>query len=195
MTGKTHIAIGIAATLTLSMDQPVKNQILLIGAAALGSLIPDLDHPKAKLNQKLLLFKNSFFKTMFYLFFSGLFLYIYYIKDLRHFLFLGIGSLFISVSTHRGFTHSIIGFLSFSFLTKLITSEYNLDFLANGFIIGYLLHLLADFLTYKGIKLFYPLDINVSSPIVIKVNSSFEKLIFIVLSFYSFTLLFKTIVL
>lgn len=195
MTGKTHIAIGVTAALIISAKQPIESQILLMTTAAIGSLLPDLDHPKAKLNQKLLLFKNSLYKTIFYSILGGLFLYIYYIKDIKYFLFLGIGSLLISVSSHRGFTHSILGFLSYSFLIKLIAKEYNLVNVDTGFIIGYLLHLVADFFTYKGIKLFYPLNINVSSPITIKTNNSFENLIFILLALYSFNLLFKSIVL
>ncbi|NMB27491.1 MAG: metal-dependent hydrolase, partial [Tissierellia bacterium] len=47
MTGKTHVAIGIAAGLTISFGQRVENQLILVLASALGSLIPDLDHPKA----------------------------------------------------------------------------------------------------------------------------------------------------
>lgn len=195
MTGKTHMAIGVAATLATSTNQPVKNQLLLIGAAAVGSLLPDLDHPQAKLNQKLLLFNNNFFKTLFYLVLSGVFLYIYKLKGINYFLFLAIGSILISVSSHRGFTHSIIGFLSFWFLIKVISKEYNLQYIHNGFIIGYFMHLVADFFTPRGIKLFFPFNESISSPISIKINKGSENLILIILSLYAFTLVFKTMLL
>ena len=65
MTGKTHMAIGVAAGLTVSVQQPLQNQIMIVLASVLGSLIPDLDHPKSKLNQKLLLLKISFIEYYF----------------------------------------------------------------------------------------------------------------------------------
>ncbi len=52
MTGQTHVAIGIATALTLSMDQPIENKLIMILGSTIGSLTPDLDHPKGKLNQK-----------------------------------------------------------------------------------------------------------------------------------------------
>lgn len=78
MTGKTHMAIGIVAGLTASADQPLENQLVLVMASVLGSLLPDLDHPKAKLNQKLLIFKNKFYRVLFYLSFAAGFTYLFF---------------------------------------------------------------------------------------------------------------------
>lgn len=193
MTGKTHVAIGIAAALTITQNQPLKNQIIMVAATGLSSLFPDLDHPKSKLNQKILLFKNKFFKTLFYLALGGLFVYAYLSTDIKTLLFFGIASALIGISIHRGFTHSLLGLLSYSFLVKFIAREYNMEFIYTGFILGYFLHLIADFFTSQGIKLFYPIKKNISAPIVIKTNNSVEKLMFTILSLYSLILVLKNL--
>lgn len=189
MTGKTHIAIGVTVGLILSAGQPVENQIALVLSAALGSLVPDLDHPKAKLNQKLLIFKNKFYSSLFYLALTAGFIFLSYFSGNFVFKLLAIITFLIGTSTHRGFTHSIIGFLLFSWMVKLVTIEYQLNSIYLGFTTGYLLHLVADFFTLKGIKLFFPLDENISSPIILKPNTILEELIFICLSIYSLFLL------
>ena len=193
MTGKTHVAIGIAAALTITQGQPLENQIVMVATTALSSLFPDLDHPKSKLNQKILFFKNKFFKTLFYLGIAGLFAYAYIETDIKALLFLGIGSGLIGISLHRGFTHSLLGLFSYSFLIKFIALEYNMEYIYKGFVLGFMLHLLADFFTSQGIKLFYPVKKNISAPIVIKTNNSAEKLLFIFLSLYSIVLLLKNL--
>lgn len=193
MTGKTHVAIGIATALTITSGEPLQNQIIMVGATALSSLFPDLDHPKSKLNQKILFVKNKFFKTLFYLGLGGLFTYAYLSTEIKALLFLGIASGLIGISIHRGFTHSLIGLLSYSFLVRFIATEYNIEYIYTGFVLGYFLHLVADFFTSQGIKLFYPVKKNISAPIVIKTNNSAEKLIFIVLSFYSLALVLKNL--
>lgn len=189
MTGKTHIAIGIAAALTLSKEQPLENQLIIVLASILGSLAPDLDHPRAKLNQKLLKFKNNLFRMIFYLSFAGLFLVLYIKNNAIIFLLSAFAFILIGISGHRGFTHSILGFLLASLIFKLISAKYNIESLYIGFSIGYAMHLIADFFNPRGIKLFYPTNINVASPITIKTGTSSEKLIFMIASIYSILLL------
>ncbi|MDR7855647.1 metal-dependent hydrolase [Tissierella sp.] len=193
MTGKTHMAIGIVAALTVSVGQPIENQLVLVAASVIGSLIPDLDHPKAKLNQKLLFIKNEIYRVLFYLSLAIGFIYLYFLTENNIFGLLGIVTLFIGLSSHRGFTHSIIGFLTVSYMVKLMTAKYNLSLVYSGFIIGYVLHLLADFFTIKGVRLFFPLKTNISSPIIIKPNSEFEDILFVLLTIYSIFLLYNFI--
>ena len=176
MTGKTHVAIGIAAGLTISFGQRVENQLILVLASALGSLIPDLDHPKAKLNQKLLLINNNFYRALFYLSLGSIFVYLYFAKGIEPFLLLGIVSFLIGISSHRSFTHSIIGFLASASIVGMGTLKYGLSSAYSGFVIGYILHLVADFFTPKGIKLFYPLKTNIAFPITIRTSSKTEKI-------------------
>lgn len=193
MTGKTHMAIGIAAGLTIAHGKPINEQIIIIAASSLGSLIPDLDHPKSKLNQRLLLFKNEFFRILLFISVSALLFYVYLNTQNTIFVLLSLIFLFIGISTHRGFTHSIIGILIFSYIVKYITDFYNLDYIYRSISLGYLLHLIADFLTPKGIKLFYPLSMTIASPIVINPNSGIDSIIFVLANIYSLALLAKHI--
>lgn len=194
MTGKTHVAIGVVAGLTMSIGQSLESQLIIVFTSVLGSLAPDLDHPKAKLNQKLLFLKNELFRTLFYLAIALGFIYLYFVTKNNIFGLLGIMTFFVGISSHRGFTHSIVGFFVFSSIVRLIAEKYNLPPIYNGFIIGYILHLVADFFTIKGIKLFYPVKTNISSPILIRTNGVIESLIFTILSSYSVFLLFKYII-
>ena len=191
MTGKTHVAIGIATALTISIGQPPEEQLVLVLTSVIGSLIPDLDHPKGKLNQKLLLINNNFYRALFYSSLGFIFMYLYFLKGIRYFLLLGIVSFLIGISNHRGFTHSILGFLASASIVGVVTLKHDLPNAYSGFIIGYALHLIADFFTPKGIKLFYPLNVNVSSPITIKTGSGTEKIIFMLLGIYSICLLLR----
>ncbi|MGO1469788.1 MAG: metal-dependent hydrolase [Tissierella sp.] len=193
MTGKTHIAIGVAAGLTIAYGKPINDQLIIITASTLGSLIPDLDHPKSKLNQKLLFLKNELYRIIFFIATAAGFLYLYLQSNNVIFALLSLIFLFISFSTHRGFTHSILGFLIFTYIIKNISSQYSIPYLYESISLGYLLHLVADFLTPKGIKLFYPLNLNIASPIVINPNSGIDSVIFTLASIYSIFLLFKFI--
>ncbi|WMM23886.1 metal-dependent hydrolase [Tissierella sp. MB52-C2] len=189
MTGKTHIAIGIAAALTISYGQPLENQSVIVLVSAISSLIPDLDHPKGKINQKILLVKNNFYRVSFYVLVGIVFTYLYYLSKLKFLLFLGIGSFLVGISSHRGFTHSIVGFLVSTTIVSLGKLDYGLDSIYSGFIIGYFLHIVADLFTSKGVKLFYPLNNKISFPITIKTNSKFEKILFRLLVIYCVWLL------
>ncbi|NLW39740.1 MAG: metal-dependent hydrolase [Tissierellia bacterium] len=191
MTGQTHVAIGIATALTLSMDQPIENKLIMILGSTIGSLTPDLDHPKGKLNQKILLVNNGFYRTLFYISLGFFLYYLYSIKGEKAFLLLGTMAFLIGISSHRGFTHSILGFLIAGSLVKSGAIKYGLPPLYSGFIVGYLAHLIADFFTPRGIKLFYPFGINVSAPITIKTNGRIEKAIFLIISLYSISMLAK----
>lgn len=193
MTGKTHIAIGMATGLTIAFNQPLENQLIIVLASVMGSLFPDLDHPKGKLNQKILLFNNDFYKSFFYLSLGGVFLCLYFKISNNLIAALGVMSIFLSISSHRGFTHSIVGFLVSTYIIEIISINYNNPAIYSGFITGYILHLIADFFTPKGIKLFYPLKTNVCFPFTIKTNGKFEKGIFLFLSIYCLCLLFRYI--
>ena len=182
MTGKTHVAIGMVAALTVASEQTLENQLLVVLASVVGSLLPDIDHSKAKLNQKLLFIKNRSYRTLFYLQSQNKVLGL-----------LALFFFFIAVSSHRSFSHSIVGFLIVSSIVKLITDKYKLAAIYSGFVIGYVLHLMTDFFTAKGIELFYPLKIKVSSPLIINTKSSLDDIIFTLLSLYTVFLLFHYI--
>ncbi|GFN34414.1 metal-dependent hydrolase [Tepidimicrobium xylanilyticum] len=193
MTGQTHVAIGIATALTLSMEQPIENKLIIILASTIGALAPDLDHPRGKLNQKLLLINSGLYRTLFYISLGFFLSYVYTVTGEKLLMLLGRMAFLVGISTHRGFTHSILGFLISGSLVKSGATEYGLPSIYTGFIIGYLCHLIADFFTPMGIKLFFPLGTNVTAPITIKTNSKIEKIIFLIISFYSISLLIKCV--
>ena len=43
MLGKTHMAVGIAATLAITQPSGVSELVLAVGAGSLGALISDID--------------------------------------------------------------------------------------------------------------------------------------------------------
>lgn len=193
MTGKTHIAIGIASALTLSSEQPLENKLIIVLASILGSLSPDLDHPKAKLNQKLLKFKNNIFRMIFYLSLSFVSIHFYLDKSREIFLLSAFAFILVGISGHRGFTHSIIGFLTFTTIVKLVTKNIHLEVFYHGFSIGYFMHLMADFFNPRGIQIFYPVKTSISFPITIKTSSFFEDILFLLTSIYSMVIMLSVI--
>lgn len=170
MTGKQHMGIGVGGSiaglvaftsLASTAVNPVQSVIVVTGSV-FGSLMPDIDSKKSKASQ-------VFNKVLFYFIMAfGVIRFINNGKvstasstvlakvvDLITYnsLFSSFGLLlFLSLvvagklSPHRGFTHKWLGTLSFC-LVALITFESSF---AWGFIIGYLLHLVADRCTKDG---------------------------------------------
>ncbi|KAB3535627.1 metal-dependent hydrolase [Alkaliphilus pronyensis] len=180
MTGKTHIALGTAVAVTLFPPAGITATVSLIGGAVVGSLIPDIDHPKAMINQKILPFKNKLFKIL--LFTSiGLFMLTGGLgppNDL-----LKILSIFIIVaglSSHREFTHSIAGIGVELYICYLITQYYDMYYLSLGLGIGAVIHIIADLFTSNGVALFYPLSKRrIKMPLTLRTNSMVDNIIFI----------------
>ncbi|MGF7059035.1 metal-dependent hydrolase [Brassicibacter mesophilus] len=180
MTGKTHIIVGIAAGLTLATGCSLESGLILTAASAVGSLIPDLDHPRSKINQRVLLFKNKLFKVITYSCMGAGLIYLgnsfepSINKILR---LLGITLILVGISRHRGFTHSLLGLTIFSTIVYIGTSEFNLHEAHIGFIIGYVSHLALDIITTQGIDLLFPSKKNIRLPLGIRTNGTIEQLI------------------
>lgn len=69
-----------------------------------------------------------------------------------------ISNIFKAFFGHRGFTHSLLGFVSFTLLFYLVFI-YHIGFplfSISFFIMGYSIHLIEDFITTRGIPLFSP---------------------------------------
>ncbi len=177
MTGKTHMMIGTAAGIIAFLNYPTQNGLVIIGASIFGSLVPDIDHPKSKFNQKILPIKNKFFRVIVYLLLGLGLCYISKEKNNQVFILLGITLVITSLSHHRGFTHSLLGLICFSSIVYMAVIEYVPE-LYIGFVFGYISHLIADFTTKNGIEIFYPWGKNLSFLITIKTGGFLEKLIF-----------------
>lgn len=126
-------------------------------AVMVGSLIPDMDHPKSKINNKILPFQNKVVMMIVYVALGCYF--IFYSDGNRYLLvLLGIILLFTGLSKHRTFTHSLFGMGLYYMLLRAIGDEYSVNHLTNSIAFGILTHVLADFLTSKGVQLFYPVS-------------------------------------
>lgn len=189
MTGKTHLSLGATAALSLTMDMPIKSKALILGFSLIGSLTPDLDHPRAKINQKLLIFKNGISKFLLYFTLGCISIYFHFISDNEVFLPLGIVLILLGYSSHRSFTHSILGLFLASVVVRIISEKYGLIDMYYGFLLGYTTHLVADFFNPRGIQIFYPLKKRFSAPITIKTGGKLENKIFIISTIYSLILL------
>lgn len=161
MTGKSHLTLGLVTygslwfrPLERRLDLPpidlpawrvplfaaspaVPALLAALALVALGSLLPDIDHPSGSLAQKR-------------------FLGVRWLKPFAH----GIGIVF----GHRGATHSLLVALAIVALGEWPAfpwAAYNAGWLV-GWGIG--LHLLADALTKSGIPLFWPLPVRFGLP-------------------------------
>lgn len=158
MTGKTHLGIGLMATVILSEYTKVDLSLASLGACAFASLLPDIDHPKGLINKYILPVKSKWIKITFY-FTLGIFILImnhfymnyYYLRSLGIFLIL------IGISTHRnGTTHSLTGLLCFLGIYGNFAVKYDLINTVIPFTIGYGAHIICDMFTNRGVPLFYP---------------------------------------
>lgn len=196
LTGKTHVTLGVAAGLTLSVGYSVESQAILVLAAAIGALIPDLDHPRSKINQRVLLYKNKLFKLITYSLMGAGLIYIdskFYGSGSKILRLLGIALVLVGLSRHRGFTHSLLGLVLFSGIVYIGTIKYNLYTAFTGFVIGYVSHLVLDLVTVQGIELLYPYKKNFKIPLGIKTNGVVENLILSISSLYSAFILLQRI--
>lgn len=161
MTGKSHLVLGTITYLSLwwrpvtgpldlpLLDLPPLRAPLFAGSpgwgvlvvalmlVAIGSFLPDIDHPSGALAQKKIL---------------GLRL----LKPFAH----GIGVVF----GHRGATHSLLVLVAIVAVGEWPVypwAGYNIGWLIGW---GFILHLLADALTKAGIPLFWPLKIRFGLP-------------------------------
>jgi inner membrane protein len=184
MQGKTHMMLGAAVATTFLSKYPIESGIILLGSSILGSLIPDIDHPKGKINQKLLPIKNKFFKILVYCLIGVGLNYVSQQTNNILLKLLGILSVLVGISNHRSFTHSILGFILFSRIFYIISIRYNLKPLYVGFMTGYGLHLIADFLTKEGIEILYPCRKNIRAPITINTGGTIEYILLIFSGIY-----------
>lgn len=184
MKGKTHMIIGAAAGAAAASYYSIETGIMLICSSIFGALVPDIDHPKSKINQKILPIKNKVFRMIVYLLLGATLIYVNAKSGIKGFRLLGCILIITSLSHHRGFTHSLLGFIFFSTAIYVLLNQYGFAGVYIGFSIGYFSHLIADFITNGGIELFYPWKKNMSFPITIKTGGIGENIVLIIASIY-----------
>lgn len=175
MQGKTHMGIGAAVALLISRKQPgIDTTAMMTIGAAVGALIPDLDHDKSKISN-LLPVKNKLFKKLCYVLIGAILVSVGYSYKLRYMYF---GALYIALlgfAHHRGFTHSLLA-LGIISIAVLSLRDHNLWFY-NGLVIGYVSHLISDMFTKRGIELFFPCKKNIRFIITMTTGGKIEAVL------------------
>ena len=167
MLGKTHVAVGVAVTAitakTLNLN-PMDPMIIFPGI--IGALAADIDIDGSTITERINeLIKTIIIFAVLYVFLNKYFPQTNFSKllsfkiDNRTFvpgiILLFIFSIFSRITGHRGFSHSLLGVIAFTFSVYLIYKPFTIWFIA-----GYISHIIIDLLNYKGIPLFFPLKHN-----------------------------------
>jgi inner membrane protein len=155
---KTHLAFGLALPLAIHYVHPLEDWVFVAVAGLFGSLLPDIDHPRSWLGQRLPWLSKPIAK----------------------------------VFGHRGITHSL--FAVSLMVAAALAAIYWLPAwegpagiripfpaLVLGLAVGYLSHLLADWLTPNGIPLCWPWRYRFAAPLTIRTGSPLETFLMLLL--------------
>lgn len=167
MLGKTHMAVGIAATLAITQPSGISELVLAVGAGSLGALISDIDVGTSNSHRDadkitalsvvvvLAVFALDYFcNTQIIERIIGSSGYLRIIAGLL--LFIGICA-FGKEQPHRSFMHSFLALILLSFAFGLIWEKTVIYFA-----VGFLSHLATDIFNKKKVRLLYPLKGGVS---------------------------------
>lgn len=167
MLGKTHMAVGIAATLAITQPSGISELVLAVGAGSLGALISDIDVGTSNSHRDadkitalsavvvLAVFALDYFcNTQIIERIIGSSGYLRIITGLL--LFIGICA-FGKEQPHRSFMHSFLALILLSFALGLIWEKAVIYFA-----VGFLSHLATDIFNKKKVRLLYPLKGGVS---------------------------------
>ena len=167
MLGKTHMAVGIAATLAITQPSGISELLLAVGAGSLGALISDIDVGTSNSHRDadkitalsvvvvLAVFALDYFcNAQIIERIIGSSGYLRIIAGLL--LFIGICA-FGKEQPHRSFMHSFLALILLSFALGLIWENAVIYFA-----VGFLSHLATDIFNKKKVRLLYPLKGGVS---------------------------------
>lgn len=167
MLGKTHMAVGIAATLAITQPSGISELVLAVGTGSLGALISDIDVGTSNSHRDadkitvlsvvvvLAVFALDYFcNTQIIERIIGSSGYLRIITGLL--LFIGICA-FGKEQPHRSFMHSFLALILLSFALGLIWEKAVIYFA-----VGFLSHLATDIFNKKKVRLLYPLKGGVS---------------------------------
>ena len=162
MTGKTHLAVGTAASLLVTQPSTLKELFICIGVAIVGSVISDIDVSTSESHQTLDWILGLILAVSVLLAFAearwslGIFSAI--LNDSSYsriffgtVIFLGI-CIFGKEQPHRSFLHSILGLALLSMAVYILS-----PLLVPYFAVAMASHIAIDMLNHKRVKLFYPL--------------------------------------
>lgn len=173
---------GVAAvtwlpSIEISAGAPLET-VLFFVFVLFGSLLPDIDTPNSKLGHK-------FWRGLITILTSAFLVYLLapeylntYRNELKVFVMLLLPIL-IMIKSHRKMTHSIFFVVLMVIYSIILEKVFQISWIyINGVIIGILSHLFGDFLTKKGIPLFYPLsNKHIQFPVTFRTGSISEKVV------------------
>ncbi|MCD8342358.1 MAG: metal-dependent hydrolase [Clostridiales bacterium] len=161
MTGKTHLVCGEALALCLLRPDSPRALVLCLGAAAVGSVIPDVDVTTSTSHRELVhivstvgaaLLLGWALNTVFQLRIERFLLRYAGAQEMAAWavLFLGL-CVFGATQPHRSFMHSLAGLALLTFCVWRGAEP-----LAAAFFVAMASHILLDLLNRKGVRLLYP---------------------------------------
>ncbi len=159
MLGRNHLVSScsgwvIAQPYLLSSQPDLMQQVLLGLSVALGSLLPDIDHPDSLLGRRV-----KFISVP-----------LSYLQGDRSLL------PWSEDSHSRGITHSIWALIG-CWLLMTSTLPAAIGYILFGLAFGFVAHLIGDSLTPAGIRIFWPLDFKFRSPVTFKTGGFNEHLL------------------
>ena len=161
MEKKTHVMCANLVSICLMKPDSISDLLITCGFATLGGLVPDVDLKDStsdKLFDRLMTSLITIVLMSFVIkYFFDIDLY-YKIKECSYINYLISICLFIvmaflgSKSSHRSFTHSILGLFVYS---TILSYGFGMNVIIPYFV-SHLSHIFLDLFNKKGIALFYP---------------------------------------
>ena len=161
MEKKTHVMCANLVSLYLMKPDSISNLLFTCGCATLGGLVPDVDLKDStsdKLFDRLMTSLITIVVMSFFIkYFFDIDLYCK-IKECSYINYLISVCLFIvmaflgSKSSHRSFTHSILGLFVYS---SILSYGFGNNVIFPYFV-SHLSHIVLDLFNKKGVALFYP---------------------------------------
>ncbi|MGM9849816.1 MAG: metal-dependent hydrolase [Bacilli bacterium] len=186
MEKKTHVMCANLVSLYLMKPDNISELLITCGVASLGGLVPDVDLKDStsdKLFDRLMTSLITIVLMSFFIkYFFDIDLYCK-IKEYDIFSYLISTCLFIvmayfgSKSSHRSFTHSILGLFIY---TGILFYGFGFNVVIPYFV-SHLSHIVLDLFNKKGIALFYPSRFRFSLDLC-ESNGKVNKFLFILFS-------------
>ena len=162
MTGKTHLAFGMAVTMLAASPSTVSETVMCLGVASIGSVISDIDVSTSKSRKNLNKILIIITVSVILLALAELIFKIGIVKEISKNsnvmrVIIGIMAMlmicmFGKNCPHRSFMHSILGLVLLTVSAYIILPEFAL-YMA----VSVISHIFLDMFNKKRIKLFYPL--------------------------------------
>ena len=186
MEKKTHVMCSNFISLCLMRPNSISDLLITCGVATIGGLLPDVDLKDStsdKLFDRLMTsLVTIVLMSVFIKYFFDIDLYCK-IKECSYINYLVSVCLFIvmaylgSKSSHRSFTHSILGLFVYS---AILSYGFGVNIVFPYFV-SHLSHIVLDLFNMKGVALFYPSKYRLCFGICDS-NGKFNKFLFILFS-------------